>query len=350
MQEVLFMKRKILIMLMMTILLLSGCGNSDDLISNESTDDNFISNEAVGVLELPDNMMQTSMGSINISYTIVDNTIDIVGNLGDINSKYILLDFAETDEEKQAVEVINGAFNILSEIPSSNIDLTPNLFLGEAQYGNFDSIVYDFIKIEKKQDKWVFKSSPVLKENIAIYSKAKNPNEYVHYTEYIQSNNDEIVNLSNEITDGCQDDYDKVLKLHDWVAENIYYDFEAFYSGNYQNADSLSVLHSKKAVCEGYANLLAALVRAQNIPCRVQSGYALGIDTDKTWSKKALTTKDSNHAWNEAYVDGRWLIIDATWDSQNKIENGQMIKGKEINHIYFDSNINFFSLSHRSME
>ena len=178
----------------------------------------------------------------------------------------------------------------------------------------------------------------------------KNPNEYLKNTEYIQSNNDEIINLSNEITSECQDDYDKVLKLHDWVAENIYYDFEAFYSGNYQNADSLNVLHSKKAVCEGYANLFAALVRAQGIPCRVQSGYALGIDTDKTWSKKALTTDESNHAWNEAYVDGRWLIIDATWDSQNKIENGQMIKGKEINHIYFDSNINFFSLSHRSMK
>ena len=168
-----FMKTKILIMLMMTILLLSGCRNSDTLISNESTDDSFISNEAVGVLELPDNMMQTSMGSINISYTIVDNTIDIVGNFGDVNSKYILLDFAETDEEKQAVEVINGAFNILSEIPSSDVDLTPNLFLGEAQYGNFDSIVYDLIKIEKKQDKWVFKTSPVLKDNIAIYTKSK---------------------------------------------------------------------------------------------------------------------------------------------------------------------------------
>ena len=334
------MKTKISLLLIITILLLSGCGKSV----------NFISNEEVEVLELPDNVMQTSMGELNISYTIVENSIDIVANLGNVNSKFVLLDFPETDEEKKAAEITNGVFNILSEIPSSDDELTPNLFLGEARYGDFESIVYDFIKIEKKQDKWVFKTSPVLKENIAIYTKAKNPNEYVLHTEYIQSNNDEIINLSNEITSGCLDEYDKVLKLHDWVAENIYYDFEAFYSGNYQNADSLNVLHSKKAVCEGYANLFAALVRAQGIPCRVQSGYALGIDTDKTWSKKALTTKDSNHAWNEAYVDGRWLIIDATWDSQNKIENGQMIKGKEINHIYFDSNINFFSLSHRSME
>ena len=58
----------------------------------------------------------------------------------------------------------------------------------------------------------------------------------------------------------------------------------------------------------------------------------------------------SNHAWNEAYVDGRWMLIDATWDSTNEIENGQWIKGSSINHIYFDAHMKFFSLSHRSFE
>lgn len=114
--------------------------------------------------------------------------------------------------------------------------------------------------------------------------------------------------------------------------------------------DALIVLHNKRGVCEGYANLFAALVRAQNIPCRVQVGYALGNGIKPVWSEDNLNAAKSNHAWNEAYVDGRWMIIDTTWDSTNSIENGQWMKGTSINHIYFDAHIKFFSMSHRSME
>jgi len=361
------MKKNNLLMLVLAVLLLTGCGKTDNMISVENNDNSFnsdntvsdeisdaeampIPDEGPAVPVLPDNMMRTSVGSLSISFTVDGNKMYVTGNLGKVNEKFVLLDYAEAEEEKRAVEMPDGAFSIFSEIPDYDGELTVDLYSGEAQYGNFDSVVYDCIKIVKKQDNWVFEPSPVLNDNIAIYTKEKDPADYLRHTEYIQSDNNEIISLSNEITLGCKTDYEKLLKLHDWVAENIYYDFEAFYSGNYQNADSLNVLHSKRAVCEGYANLFAALARVQNIPCRVQSGYALGVGTDKTWSNEALTTSESNHSWNEAYADGRWMIIDSTWDSPNKIENGQMIKGKKINHIYFDSDINFFSLSHRSIE
>ena len=35
----------------------------------------------------------------------------------------------------------------------------------------------------------------------------------------------EIINLSNEICKNALSDYDKILKIHDWVAENIYYNY-----------------------------------------------------------------------------------------------------------------------------
>lgn len=190
----------------------------------------------------------------------------------------------------------------------------------------------------------------MFENNKKIYSKKKNIEDNLRCTEYIQADDAEIVKLSNELTLSCNNDYDKVLKIHDWVAENIYYDFEAFCSGNYKNADAKNVLLSRRAVCEGYANLFAALVRAQSITCRVQSGYVLGIGEEKEWSKKTIDTQETNHAWNEIYIDNRWLIVDVTWNSKNKIENVQMIKGDEINHIYFDSNLEFFSLSHKLID
>ena len=110
------------------------------------------------------------------------------------------------------------------------------------------------------------------------------------------------------------------------------------------------MLESKRAVCLGFAVLSASLLRSINIPCNVVSGYALGIDADKVWSESTVNTTEQNHAWNEAYVDGRWVIFDSTWDCMNKIENGETVSGKSVTHIYFDANIEFFSANHKIID
>jgi len=45
-----------------------------------------------------------------------------------------------------------------------------------------------------------------------------------------------------------------------------------------------------------------------------------------------LDIKDTktNHAWNEAFVDGKWIILDTTWDSFNYYENRKYIKADKI--------------------
>ena len=94
------------------------------------------------------------------------------------------------------------------------------------------------------------------------------------------------------------------------LVENIYYDFDALSSGNYSGMDAKNVLLTKKGVCEGYANLVAALLRSQNIPCRIQSGYALGIDTNQEWNSTNISTTDGNHAWNEVYTKEKgWITV-----------------------------------------
>ncbi len=351
------MKTKAIIITALTIIRLFSCTGPNGEPAQENADVSKLQTETsetviadTNIFELPDNTLKTSMGDLNITYSIDGNQLAITGNLGDINANYILLAFGKTDTNKETYELINGTFDIVATIPENQNELSIDLYVGQAEYGNFESILFDFVKIENQQGKWVFADAPVLEENITIYHQSKDLNECLQSTEYIQADNREIAKLSNEITKDCSTEYEKVLKIHDWVAENIYYDYEAFYSGNYQNADALNVLDSKRAVCEGYANLFAALTRAQGIPCRVQNGYALGVGIDRTWTKQNLAVTESNHAWNEAYVDGRWMVIDATWDSDNKIENGQMIQGENINHIYFDSHMRFFSLSHRLME
>ena len=94
---------------------------------------------------------------------------------------------------------------------------------------------------------------------------------------------------------------------------------------------------------------MAALCRAEGIPCNVVTGYALGVSGDTKWTDENIATDEQNHAWNEVYVDGRWVIVDTTWDSGNKIENGMWIDGS-VSHLYFDANLQFFSSNHRIIE
>jgi len=96
------------------------------------------------------------------------------------------------------------------------------------------------------------------------------------------------------------------------------------------------------SVCQGYAELTNVLIRMAGIPCRVVSGYAIWVDS-QSW--ETVNHVGSNHAWNEAFVDGRWVIIDTTWDSGNKYENGKFNK-KDSKHLYFDTTLKSFSLDH----
>ena len=87
------------------------------------------------------------------------------------------------------------------------------------------------------------------------------------------------------------------------------------------------------------------------MPCTVVTGYALGVDGDETeWTESSIHTNDANHAWNEVNVDGRWVIIDTTWDSHNKLKSGKWEKGSGISHLFFDANLRFFSQNHKITE
>ena len=104
--------------------------------------------------------------------------------------------------------------------------------------------------------------------------------------------------------------------------------------------------------CLGYANLYAALCRASSIPCNVVTGYALGVSgsSGSSWDDAGINATDANHAWNEVYVDNRWVIVDTTWDSKNSISGGEATSDGAVSHLYFDANILFFSANHKILD
>ncbi len=119
----------------------------------------------------------------------------------------------------------------------------------------------------------------------------------------MQSTSTVIQELANLIVDGMDDPYERVRAVHDWVAKNIVYDVAGARSGRPGPGDAITTLKRREAVCLGYANLMAALLRAAGCRVWVVIGNAdNGISVLR-------------HAWNEVEVGGRILSIDATWDA-----------------------------------
>jgi hypothetical protein len=102
----------------------------------------------------------------------------------------------------------------------------------------------------------------------------------------------------------------KVKKIHDWICENVSYDFKSFNSNDFTNTpvDAYGVIKKGKTVCAGYANLFQEMCDIANIICITISGHAKGVGYVKGESYKI------NHSWNAVKVDLKWELIDVTWD------------------------------------
>ena len=236
------------------------------------------------------------------------------------------------------------------DIPENDGILNVELFTGEKKYGNYQSWLSDYLYIEKGENGWELIPAPTLENNRKLYETKRSTTTALAETEAIESESASIKSVAEQLTSQCDGDYEKIKVLHDWICSYLHYDNDSLSQSKLAPYYSTEVLKNRRAVCLGFANLFAALCRSINIPCNVVTGYALGISSGSTeWTEKILNGTEENHAWNEAYVDGRWIIIDSTWDTFNSFENGEMKKGGHISHLYFDANIDFFSSNHKIM-
>jgi transglutaminase-like putative cysteine protease len=82
-----------------------------------------------------------------------------------------------------------------------------------------------------------------------------------------------------------------------WVNEKI-----AYVAGSSKGTDSaLTTLLERQGVCRDFAHLTTALLRAREVPARTVAVYAPGL------------MPMEYHAVTEAFVEGSWQVVDATW-------------------------------------
>ncbi|MFC5468480.1 transglutaminase-like domain-containing protein [Cohnella suwonensis] len=115
-------------------------------------------------------------------------------------------------------------------------------------------------------------------------------------------NAEDAVGKATKLVKGAKTNEQKAKAIHAFLIGAIKYDNELAKSVTSEYIPDIDgTLASGKAICYGYASLYAAMLRSQGIPAKLVMGttsYVKGY-----------------HAWNEVYLNGKWVVVDATVDA-----------------------------------
>ena len=125
-------------------------------------------------------------------------------------------------------------------------------------------------------------------------------NQYVDFDE-----NSTVVDEAEELAESADDDMDVVEEVYNYMINNFTYDYdkaETVQSGYLPDVDT--VLETKTGICFDYAAVMAAMLRCERIPTRLEIGYK----------------GDVYHAWisvyleEEGWVNGIIQFNGRTWE------------------------------------
>ena len=132
------------------------------------------------------------------------------------------------------------------------------------------------------------------------------PNQYVNF-----QRDSKAVSLSSEIVKSANNDLDAVKDVYEYVVNTLHYDDEkAEKAKNGELAGYLPdvdvILQEQKGICFDYAALMATMLRSQNIPAKMEIGYA-NMEEGAVY-----------HAWLSVYIkDIGWIDDLIEFDGKN---------------------------------
>lgn len=107
---------------------------------------------------------------------------------------------------------------------------------------------------------------------------------------------DRMGELARDVVGDAAAGYDQAEAIRAWIHEH----FEYRSGSSNASTDALETVEQRAGVCRDFAHLGLALCRSLTIPARMVVGYLHRLEPM------------DQHAWFEAFVDGRWYTFDAT--------------------------------------
>ena len=124
------------------------------------------------------------------------------------------------------------------------------------------------------------------------------PNQVIDYNK-----NTNAVLLSFGLTESAKTQLERVYVIYNYIIDNIDYDYDKLDDARSSYILPIidETLTNKKGICFDYASLMSAMLRVQQIPTKVITGY---VD-------------DGYHSWVEVYIEGEgWINPQIYFDSE----------------------------------
>jgi len=156
--------------------------------------------------------------------------------------------------------------------------------------------------------------------NESIYNESVK--KFLDYDDWANYD-EEIKNFTINLTSNCNNDFEKVSKITEWIYSNIKYNSSM--ASYFQSASG--TFKNKQGVCNHFTNLFLVMCRSINISAR---GIAGEIYNE--------TNYISGHAWAEVFID-KWYPVDPTFGEIGLIDGGRIGFTQTISTsslLYFD--------------
>lgn len=228
---------------------------------------------------------------------------------------YVMVNYTAETDKRLKVRLTN--------VTTYTYDLTPGLWtvfpLSDGN-GSYRLTVYKNVYGSEYATETALEFSAELTDEFAPFLR---PNQYVHYTDA-----PDTMDLGAKLCTGLSHPLEKVAAVYDYVVAEFTYDYDkaaAVKSGYIPVLDQ--VLAEKSGICFDYAALMTAMLRSQQVPCKLVIGYA--GTAYHAWI--SVWTEENGWVDGAIFFDGQsWKRMDPTFASaQNNspeildfIENG----------------------------
>lgn len=126
-------------------------------------------------------------------------------------------------------------------------------------------------------------------------------NELLAPTDYVPLGHE--IDLAAEDLAAGRTPVETCLAASEWVRDQMRYEAGA----TTVSSTAVDALHHGGGVCQDFAHVSLALLRAAGVPCRYVSGYLYPAASDAV----GVTVTGQSHAWIEAWL-GEWTPFDPT--------------------------------------
>lgn len=264
---------------------------------------------------------------INPVFAENDNTLDFSA----MKTKYISVDlnietpiyvsgYGDNEEFTYKTAIFSNYRTQTVEVEAYYLDNNGNKVLAEIINENENR--YAIFKVKPiERDKYIFYiSGSIVSENKTILNNQEHnlnqeieeEKEFQLASRFIQSNSLEIKTIAKNLKQ-TDDAIENLVNVTNWVHDYLEYDLDYIDVVH----DSKKVLNDRKGVCDEFAILEAAILRAQGYPVKYVVGYA---NTSQEWGP---------HAWLEAYIPNQgWIPVDPTYNEVSFVDSSHIVLEK----------------------